>query len=180
MTGDTAVLVPEQSFPVFLGHSSGAQPSAESMLEVMDADSQKAVMCWPQVLFLPLLRRPDPRLLPARVIHAVHSRLIPFANWLAKRKHEQRVLSALPLKYRLDHVVHHHQALIPVFHASPIPLKLAYLLLPASRVDLKHRHDLQVRGQFGEQDRLLFPRKRLPTLLAFDDDTLAPSGTGSS
>ncbi|MNP71816.1 hypothetical protein D3C76_1682560 [compost metagenome] len=89
--------------------------------------------------------------------------------------------AALLLDHRLGHVIQNDQALVSVFHPRPgtspakpcgdqeharsqfryrnlpIPLKLANFLLPASRVDLEQGHGLQVRREFGEQDRLLFP-----------------------
>ncbi|MNT35321.1 hypothetical protein D3C72_1713450 [compost metagenome] len=84
------------------------------------------------------------------------------------------MLASLLLDDRLGHVIQHYQAFIAVLHSCPstpaakpcryqeyarrqfwhgnlpIPLKLAHLLLPASRVDLEHRHGLQMSGQFGE------------------------------
>jgi hypothetical protein len=65
------------------------------VLEVVDADTQKPVMGLSQKLLPPFGRRSDPRLLPGRVIHAVHRRLFPFLISLAERTQERVVLAAL-------------------------------------------------------------------------------------
>ena len=64
MTGGAAVLMAEQSFSVFLSHSCCTQPYAKGVLQIVNADSGKAIICRPQILLLLFLRRPHPGLLP--------------------------------------------------------------------------------------------------------------------
>jgi hypothetical protein len=91
--------VAEQCFPILLSHTCSTQPSPKGVLQVVNSDSGKAVMCRPQEFLLPLLRRTDACLLPGRVIHAVNCRFIPITIWLAKREHVERMLAALFLDY---------------------------------------------------------------------------------
>ena len=93
MTGDASVLVAEQRFPILLSHASSTQSSPKGVLQVVYAVPGKAVMCRPQELLLPLLCRPNPRLLPGRVVHAVNRRFIPLVIWLAKREHVEWMLA---------------------------------------------------------------------------------------
>ena len=64
VTGDAAVLMPEQCLAVLQCHACCTQPSAKGVLQVVNADPGETIMCRPQILLLPFLRRPDPGFLP--------------------------------------------------------------------------------------------------------------------
>lgn len=101
------------------------------------------------------------------------------------REYPDRIQAALPLDDRLGHRIQHDQSFLSVFHTRslvpaskirrnqehagvqlryrdlPVPPQLDHFLLPRAAVDLVERHSAQVVRQFREQQRLLFPRKRI-------------------
>lgn len=185
VTGDAAVLVAQQGPPVFLGNTRCPEPSPEGVLQVVNTDRGESLRCRSQEAFLVLLRRPDPCLLPGRIVHAMNRRRLAVPVGHPIREYPDRIQAALPLDGRLGHRVQHDQPFLSILHARslvpaskirrnqedagiefryrdlPVPPQLDHLLLPRAAVDLVERHSPQVVRQFREQQRLLFPRKRV-------------------
>src|ERR1700722_14316529 len=65
---DAATSVPEQVLTILEGHACGAQPAAEGVFEIVDANVSEAYGCRLAVLILPLIRRAFPGRSPGRVV----------------------------------------------------------------------------------------------------------------
>lgn len=114
VTGDAAVLVPQQSLSVFLRYPSCSKSSAEGVLQIMNADRSKSSWCRAQKTLLKLLRCSDPGFLPCRILHPVNGSGLAVLIGLSVRKHPNRIKPTLSLDDRLGYVVEHHEPLVAV------------------------------------------------------------------
>src|SRR5690606_19080441 len=94
---DAAVLVTQQSLPVFLRHTSCPKSSTEGVLQIVNADRSKSRWSRAHEALLEFLRSSDPGFLPCRIVHPVNWSGLAVSIGLSVRKYPDRIKPALSL-----------------------------------------------------------------------------------